>query len=214
MKNTIKFAAFGACVLAASTTAALAGSEMPAGVTTGIALGAPLPEGMYVISIASYGSRPDGGIVKGVDMDASSLAYSIPLWFIWSTPWQIVGGRIVLDTATGVADLWAPGDRHGGTDSFLNSLVEAQIKWNFGNGWGAGFQAGAWLPSTQTLPVALGRDYTAFQGVAAISYLAHGWNLSATGLYGTGGGGELRHVQVRFRVVQPGPHGNQKARQA
>ena len=57
MKNTIKFAALGACALAATTTAALAGSELPAGVTTGIALGAPLPEGVYDITIGSYGTR-------------------------------------------------------------------------------------------------------------------------------------------------------------
>ena len=79
-----------------------------------------------------------------------------------------------------------------GADSWLNTLVDAQIKWNLGNGWNAGFQAGVWLPSTQALPMALGRNYAAFQGVAAISYLANGWNLSATGIYGTGGGGNYR----------------------
>jgi hypothetical protein len=181
MKNTIKLAALGACALAASTTAALAGSELPAGVTTGIALGAPLPEGVYDITIGSYGSR-------GADAN-SNLAYAIPVWLIWSTPWQIAGGRILLDTATGVADSWSSigGGYNTGWDSWLNTLVEAQIKWNLGNGWNAGFQAGAWLPSTQRLPMVLGRNYTAFQGVVAVSYLANGWNLSATGIYGSGG---------------------------
>ena len=60
MKNTIKLAAIGACALAVSSTAAFAGnsavSPAPAGFTTGLALGAPLPEGVYDISIASYGS--------------------------------------------------------------------------------------------------------------------------------------------------------------
>ena len=98
MKNTIKFAALGACALAATTTAALAGSELPAGVTTGIALGAPLPEGVYDITIGSYGTR--------ATPTSANLAYAIPVWLIWSTPWQIAGGRIILDTATGVADLW------------------------------------------------------------------------------------------------------------
>ncbi len=183
MKNTIKFAALGACALAASTTAALAGSTLPAGVTTGIALGAPLPEGVYDITIGSYGSR-------GADAN-SNLAYAIPVWLIWSTPWQIAGGRIVFDTATGVADAWsAVGPSNNGTDSWLNTLVEAQIKWSFGNGWNGGFQAGAWLPSTQTLPMALGRNYTAFQGAAMISYVANGWNLTASSFYGSGGANE------------------------
>ena len=64
MKNTIKFAALGACALAASSTAALAASELPAGITTGLALGAPLPEGVYDVTIASYGSR--GGSANSV----------------------------------------------------------------------------------------------------------------------------------------------------
>jgi len=179
MRNTIKFAALGAVALAATSTAALAGSEMPQGISTGIALGAPLPEGVYDISIASYGSRAGA--------PASSLAYAVPVWLIWSTPWQIAGGRIILDTATGVADAWTPGSTANGTDSWLNTLVDAQIKWNLGNGWNAGFQAGVWLPSTQALPEALGRNYAAFQGVAAVSYLANGWDLSATALYGTPG---------------------------
>jgi len=176
MKNTIKFAALGACALAASSTAALAGSELPQGITTGIALGAPLPEGVYDVSIASYGGNTGG-----------NLAYAVPVWLIWSTPWQIAGGRIGFTANSAVADTWAPGGV--GTDSWLNSFVDATIKWNLGNGWNAGLSAGVYTPSTQVLPEALGRNYTAFQGYGAISYLAHGWNLSATGIYGSGGGG-------------------------
>jgi len=178
MKNTIKLAAIGAAALAVSSTSALALSELPAGVTTGIALGAPLPEGVYDISIASYGSR-DAGL--------GNLAYSIPVWLIWSTPWQIAGGHIALDTATGVADVWTAGSTANGTDSWLNTLVEGSIAWNLHNGWNASLRAGAWLPSSQTVPADLGRNYTAFQGGGSISYVAGGWNLTATGLYGTGG---------------------------
>ena len=174
MKTTIKLAVVGACALAASSTAALAGSELPKGVTTGLSIGMPLPEGVYDISIGSYGSHNGG-----------SDAYSIPVWLVWWTPWQIAGGRVVLDTATGVADTWS--GTGPGTDSWLNTLVEAGIGWNLGHGWGVSVHAGAWLPSTQTLPTVLGRDYTAFQGAAAISYVASGWNLSATGIYGSGG---------------------------
>jgi hypothetical protein len=183
MKNTIKFVALGACALAATSTAALAGSELPKGITTGLSIGMPLPEGVYDVSVASYGAQGPNGAVA-----ASADAYSIPVWLIWWTPWRIAGGRVVLDTATGVADSWTEGQP--GTDSWLNTLVEGGIGWNLGNGWGASVHAGAWLPSTQTLPMVLGRDYTAFQGAAAISYVAGGWNLSATGIYGSGGNKE------------------------
>ena len=184
MKTMIKFAAISAVALAASSTAALATSELPAGVTTGLALGAPLPEGVYDISVASYGSR-GGNAVGGFN----NLAYTIPVWLIWSTPYQIAGGRISLDTATAAADTWMPGGV--GVDSFLNTLVEGGINWNLGNGWNAGFKAGAWLPSDQTLGQVLARNHTSFQGIAAVSYVANGWNLSATGIYGAGGGREV-----------------------
>ena len=178
MKNTIKFAVLGACALAASSSVALA-SEMPQGITTGLALGAPLPEGFYDISIASYGTR------TGPDATGTSLAYAIPVWLIWSTPWQIAGGRVQLSTATGVADTWATGAT--GSDSWLNTFIDGGIKWNLGNGWNFGWTAGVFLPSTQPLPIMLGRNYAAFQGLASVSYLANGWNLTATGIYGSGG---------------------------
>ena len=59
----------------------------------------------------------------------------------------------------------------------------------------ASVRAGAWLPSTQVLSVALGRDYTAFQGGGSVSYVANGWNLTATGIYGSGGNGNSRQIQ-------------------
>ncbi len=182
MKNTIKLAVLGAAALAASSTATLAGSTLPAGITTGIALGAPLPEGVYDISIGSYGSSRDG-----------NLAYALPVWLIWSTPWQIAGGRIALDTTTAIADAWATGGI--GKDSFLNTLVEGSIAWNLHNGFNVSLRAGAWLPSEQLLPRALGRDYTAFTGGGSISYVANGWNLTSTGIWGQGGNGGLYHEQ-------------------
>ena len=177
MKGTIKLAVLGAAALAASSTATLAASELPSGALTGLALGAPLPEGVYALHISSYGSNTTTG----------NLAYSAPLWLVWSTPWEIAGGRLGFSTYTGVADAWAPGGT--GTDSFLNTLVEGHLGWNLHNGFNVSVYAGAWLPSTQTLPMVLGRDYTAFQGLAAVSYLANGWDFTATGGYGSGGGG-------------------------
>ena len=175
MKTMIKFAAISAVALAASSTAALAPPELPAGTTTGLALGAPLPEGVYDISIASYGSAKDGG--------GNNLSYAIPVWLIWSTPYQIAGGRIAFDTATAIIDA---GNSSGAHDSFGNTLVEGSIAWNLNNGFNASLRAGAWLPSTQSSRPCLSRDYTAFMGGGSISYVADGWNLTATALYGSG----------------------------
>ena len=87
MKNTIKFAALGAMALAASSSAALAGSELLPGITAGLALGAPLPEGVYDISIGAVQQR---AAIGGVEA-------ALPVWLIWSTPYQIAGGRIGFD---------------------------------------------------------------------------------------------------------------------
>ncbi len=175
MKTTIKLAAIGAAALAVSSTAALALPELPAGTTTGLALGAPLPEGVYGIGVASYGSA---------DAALGNLSYAVPVWLIWSTPWQIAGGRIAFDTATPLVDVGSPAGP--GIDSWLNTLVEGSIAWNLHNGFNVSLRAGAWLPSTQTVPTLLSRDYTAFQGGGSISYVANGWNLTATALYGSG----------------------------
>ena len=209
MKGTIKLAVLGAAALAASSTAALAGSELPSGALTGLALGAPLPEGVYALNIESYGSGGNRAL------GTANVAYSAPLWLLWSTPWQIAGGRVAFSTYTGVADVWTPGGPVG--DSFLNTLVEGHLGWNLHNGFNVSVYAGAWLPSTQSVPMLLGRDYTAFQGLAAVSYIANGWNLTATTGYGSGGGGTRRHrhqQHVAVLICHARPDRCQEVRQA
>ena len=61
MKTTIKFAALGAVALAATSTAALAGSQTPAGLTAGLPLAAPLPVGVYDLSIGVVQQNNPGG---------------------------------------------------------------------------------------------------------------------------------------------------------
>ena len=103
MKTTITLAALGAIALAASSTAALA----------------------YLGNAGRhhdrYRSRRSvaGRRLRHLDRQlrlalrreriATNIAYALPVWLIWSTPWQIAGGRIMLDTTTGVADAWSPG---------------------------------------------------------------------------------------------------------
>ena len=184
MKTTIKLAAISALALAVSSSAVLAAdahvagtadSPLPAGATTGLALGAPLPEGIYDISIASYGSQKSGSAY-------GNSAYAVPVWLIWSTPYQIAGGRIMLDSLTPVADVWN-NTKGTSVDSWMNTLVDAGIAWNLQNGFNVGLHAGVWLPSTQAIPSAYGRGDAAFQGIAAVSYVANGWNLTATSIY-------------------------------
>ncbi len=146
MKTTIKLAAISALALAVSSTSTFALPELPAGATTGLALGAALPEGVYAISQESYGTAQ--GAQQQPFLCYSGLA----------------------DLVDPVADRWRPyryryRDRCWLTlgnashacshDSFLNTLVEGSIAWNLRNGFNVSARAGAWLPSTQAIPTLL-----------------------------------------------------------
>lgn len=165
MKNTIKFAALGAMALAASSTAALAGSEILPGLTSGLALGAPLPEGVYDISIGAVqqGNKNNG------------LEAAIPVWLVWSTPYQIAGGRIGFDGTIA----WANVD-NSVYDGFQNGLTEATIKWSLHNGFNFGLGAGVWWGSDS----ALAEKDSRFMGQADIAYIAGGWQFSANTFWG------------------------------
>ncbi len=166
MKNTIKLAAFGAVALAASSSAVLAGSQLTPGISTGIALGAPLPEGVYDITIglvqqgntdstAAYTLQTPPA--TGANTPVGGLEAVIPVWLIWSTPWQIAGGHIQIDGTIPWASVDTAAATHpqlgalAGNQGWLNGLVKSSIKWNLGNGWNFAFGGGAWLGSDSSL---------------------------------------------------------------
>ena len=78
MKNTIKFAALGAMALAASSSAALADSQLLPGITAGLALGAPLPEGVYDISIGAVQQRSAAGGIEAGLAGVADLVDTLP----------------------------------------------------------------------------------------------------------------------------------------
>lgn len=171
MKNNRTWIA-AALLAALPMSAAQAGSELMPGISTGIPMGYPLPEGLYSITIPTYGSRD-----SSPRQDVTALA---PLWLIWSTPWTFAGGRLLLDVVMPYVNV----DVQNGPQfsGFANPILDAQLKWDLGGGFFGGFQAGIYLPTSSDV----GNDYASFQGLAALSYLKDGWNLSSTFVYGTG----------------------------
>lgn len=168
-------------ILAAATLAALpmspahAGSQLMPGISTGIPLGAPLPEGVWLIDIPTYGTRD-----SNPDVDTFAI---VPAWLIWSTPYTFLGGHIMLDTVMPYVNADV---QNGPTFSgFANPFLDAQVKWDLGNGFFGGFQAGIYLPIHSDIA----RDALSFQGIAALSYLKDGWDLSSTFIFGTGNEG-------------------------
>ena len=177
MIRTLKIAALAAVALTGMANPSSAGSvsELQPGITTGIPLGVPLPPGMYDVTIGNAGTRnaPAGYV--------DDLYAAVPTWLLWSTPWTIAGGRVILDTATPYVDLTVKNGPH--LNGLNNTLLDAQLKWDLGGGFFGGVQAGVYLPNTSEIS----RNLTSFQGVGALTYLNDGWNLSSTLIYGTGG---------------------------
>lgn len=176
-KKSLVAAALCAVSSFALQTEAQAGSEILPGITTGVALGAPLPQGVYVLQLPSYGTTSS--------KPGLNLGVIVPAWVIWSTPWDILGGHVLFDTASPLANAAVHGARSWAGAS--NPLLEAQLKWSLGGGWYGGVQVGGYLPVNNELTqINAARDFASFQTVAAVSYLADGYNLSATFIYGTG----------------------------
>lgn len=169
-----------ALTLSGLASKADAGSAIFPGITAGIPLGVPLPEGVYDAILPSYGVRnstPRQDVWAGV-----------PSWLIWSTPWTIAGGRVLLDFASPMADVNVRDTLH--RSGFANPVIDAQLKWALGGGFFGGFQAGVYLPVKNEMAVlGIAHDFASFQAVGALTYLADGWSLSATAIYGTGQSG-------------------------
>jgi len=176
-KNTVAAATLGGLALCAATTGSYADSGIQPGITTGIPLGAAPPPGLYVVQLPNYGYRNS--------TPGQSVGALVPAWVVWSTPWTIFGANIVLDAASPMVNVNVHNILNRG--GFANPIVDAQFKWNLGNGFFAGFQTGVYLPVMNELS-ALGipRNFAMFQALGAVSYLKDGWDISGTLIYGTG----------------------------
>ncbi|MCW2318825.1 hypothetical protein M2322_004394 [Rhodoblastus acidophilus] len=176
-KNVFIAAAICAASSITLQTEAQAGSEILPGISTGIALGAPLPPGVYVLQLPSCGytnSKP------GVSVGAI-----VPAWVIWSPPWDVLGGRLMFDTASPIPSIAVHGVRNW--TGMANPMIDAQLKWSLGGGWFGGVQTAVYFPVKNELTqINAARDFASFQTIVAVSYLADGYNLSATFFYGTG----------------------------
>ena len=145
-----KFAiTLGAIALSTMSGAAYAGSLTQPGETVGIAIGAPLPEGVYFVDTGSYGSFRVLG-------DSSDALVNIPV-LAWSTPWTFLGGRIEAYTA-------APEVAVGRTSNtaFISAIYNPALlvgeAWSLGNGWNFSSWVGGYAPVDNEL----GQDYWTF----------------------------------------------------
>ncbi len=182
--NNVKttFASIAICTAALCTGgAAYAGSLTQPGETVGIALGAPLPEGVYFVDTASVGDW------RALGAGNSTLGVNIPV-IAWSTPWMFLGGRI--EAYAAVPEITVSGPGTGGVASTVmyNPALLVGEAWDLGGGWGFSNFIGGYAPSDASIS-GLGQalDFWTFNERAALSYTGGGWNLTAHIIYGSEG---------------------------
>ncbi len=157
-------------------TPGLAGSVTQPGETVGAAAGTPVPPGVYFTNTLSYGCRD----ISPEDVCAT---VTIPV-LIWSTPWQVLGGRLQFLAWTPALDVGqdstptTPGLYSAG---FYNPGGLIQLAWDLGGGWGVSYGIGAYFENDT--PVSW--SDTSLNQRLAVSYTGNGWNLTANLIYGT-----------------------------
>jgi hypothetical protein len=97
VKLKTRLLAGAALALAGAAGPAFADSGIQPGISTGIALGAAPPEGVFVVEPPNYGYRDS--------KPGQSVGALVPSWLIWSTPWTILGGHLVFDAASPMANV-------------------------------------------------------------------------------------------------------------
>jgi Putative MetA-pathway of phenol degradation len=170
MKSGFKGAATaGVLLMWTGIPAAYAGSVTQPGETVGIAVGAPLPEGLYFTNTADWGCRNT--------TPTSCLGITIPI-VSWSTPWTLLGARVQFFTVTPVIETGVSHTSYQA--SFFNPALFGQLAWDLGNGFGFSYALGAYFDVDQAVAFSSNSLNQRF----ALSYTGGGWNLTANVIYG------------------------------
>jgi hypothetical protein len=165
MHRTLMRMATIGLVCAAALPAEARSTAQP-GQTVGLAYGAPIDPGFYFTNTGSWGERADIGTQSWIDIPD----------FLWSTPWEIFGGRLQIHVAPNFTYNSSLEDRWG----FTNFWGAAQLAWDLGDSWSISYLAGAYTDRESDAGV----SSASFNERLGISYTGDNWNLSATILHG------------------------------
>ncbi len=175
MKNNI-MAAVGAAALAftmsGTAKAQIVGQPCE---TCGVALGAPLPEGVFFVDLEDYGKRSG---------QANRLGVNVPI-SVWSTPFSFYNTRLEVLAAIPVFT-HIDGPTANRVDLYSQGLLFA-LAHDFGNGFNAAIIGG---PRGADNFTQAGRGAIADLR-ASISYVKDGFNATVTANYGGNLGGKV-----------------------
>lgn len=184
MTTFARMAAAGALSLVALSTGAYAGSVTQPGETVGLAVGAPLPEGVYFVNTADWGCR-------NTSPDTTCVGVDIPV-LAWATPVYWFNGRLQLLAAMPLVEVGVENGDY--TSGFYNPFLAAQLAWDLGGGWGASYLAGFYLG----VNTGVAFDSSSFNQRFAVSYTADGWNLTANAIWGIQFDGSTTTINPNF----------------
>ena len=178
-------------ILLGSASIAAADSIQRAGLTNGIPEGYGRTPGFYVATMLDVGLR-------STDPSITTQAVAIPVFFTWSTPWDIGKTHVSVKAApfVGVV-LDAPGLS---STRLYNPYASVWLSWFLGNGVNLSIGEGAHIGLSNDLTKAIGRDFTAFQQNVALTYLRNNWNVTGNTFYTTGRTSETGSQPRTFNV--------------
>ncbi|MFG1479288.1 transporter [Xanthobacter sp. V4C-4] len=187
MTTFARMAVAGFLSVAAFSPAAHAGSVTQPGETVGLAVGAPLPEGVYFVNTADWGCR-------NTSPSDTCVGVNIPV-LAWATPVNFLGARVQLLTAVPTVTVGVDGSDY--TSGFYNPFFAGQLAWDLGNGFGVSYLLGFYAG----VNTSVGFDSSSLNQRFAISYTADGWNLTANAIWGIQFDGNTSTVNPDFLNV-------------
>ena len=113
---------------------ALGGSVTRPGDTIGLAVGLPLPEGVYLGNNTTQECR-------NTSPQSTCFLVDTPI-IVWSTPWTIFGARLEPSFGPVVPIKFNSGA--DGISGLFNSFAAAQLIWDLGNNWGFTYMLGGY----------------------------------------------------------------------
>ena len=150
---------------------ALGGSVTRPGDTIGLAVGLPLPEGVYLGNNSTQECR---------NTSPQSTCYLVdtPI-LVWSTPWTIFGARLEPSFGPVVPIKFNSGAN--GINGLFNSFGAAQLIWDLGNNWGFTYMLGGY---TNNLGSSVAFSSGSLNQRFGLSYTGDGWDLTANAIWG------------------------------
>lgn len=172
MLKHLTITAAGALMGMLGATASYAQTTTVPGEQVGLAVGAPLPEGIYAIDTFTYRS-PDGPNATSTD-----TSVNVPV-LVWSTPLTILGARVEAVVAQPTVFSFPRGRGTKDTTINVGTLVGAIFAFDLGNNFGFSYLAAVHLNDLDAgKGVSLFSSNTYRQGFA-FSYTGDGYNLTA-----------------------------------